>query len=632
MTRHHGRQWLALVAALALVWAYGCRDKTRDVPAAAAPPPPHELYVTNALTNQILVFGPTATMDTAPIRVMGDMTGLNRPKDIAVHPARAEIFVQNGYRDSISVYARTAESNTAPVRTLQTWFTSPTRIAVDTAADEIFVLEGLYVSVHGITAEGNAQPQRVLLLPTSNRWYAMALDLALDTANNELLVLYAYKTMNDFFGPYVYSILVYDREAAGNESTVTLKREITGLPALPTSVAVEPVNNEIFMTWSGPSSDGVHVYERTATGAANPKRTLVGGLLDPRVAEIDAGSNELFVLDGASIKVYARDASGATLPTRTLAGAATGLDSTTGIALDLANSELLAANKYSITAHDLAAEGDTVPKRMLSGAIATGIIYPVAVAADTANNEIYIRGNNYIAVYDKTAGADARPKRRFACASSSEPEYDDIMVDVQHSEVYAANTYGSSVTVYDRLADGDVLPKRTLSGIATGLDYPLGVALDAAQDELYILDYDAIAVFDRTADGDTAPKRVITLNPNTYIPFGGIALDTRNAEVLVAIIDYATDKGAVLVLDMAAADASTPKRVIQGPGTGLDGPIGMALDREAEEIFVLNLGWDDSLSTITVYDRMADGDAAPKRTIGGPASSLFGATGMALSW
>jgi len=105
---------------------------------------------------------------------------------------------------------------------------------------------------------------------------------------------------------------------------------------------------------------------------------LVIGL--PRVA---AAQNELFITNvgSTSVTVYPQTANGNVAATRTLSGAATGLATPEGIAVDLANNEFFVVDNgaNSITAYALTAAGNTPPLRSISGA-ATGLNLPIAIA------------------------------------------------------------------------------------------------------------------------------------------------------------------------------------------------------------------------------------------------------------
>ena len=79
---------------------------------------------------------------------------------------------------------------------------------------------------------------------------------------------------------------------------------------------------------------------------------------------------------------------------------------------------------------------------------------------------------------------------------------DKVNVDGVHGELYIR--VGNSLLVFDRLANGDVAPKRVLNGVRGA-----AVAVDPVRDLLVINGGNAMAIYNRTASGDTKPIRVI---------------------------------------------------------------------------------------------------------------------------
>jgi len=59
-------------------------------------------------------------------------------------------------------------------------------------------------------------------------------------------------------------------------------------------------------------------------------------------------------------------------------------------------------------------------------------------------------------------------------------------VDTANNELLVVNQVTNSVTVYARTASGNVAPLRTLSGAATGLSNPIGLAVDTVNNELAV--------------------------------------------------------------------------------------------------------------------------------------------------
>jgi DNA-binding beta-propeller fold protein YncE len=285
--------------------------------------------------------------------------------------------------------------------------------------------------------------------------------------------------------------------------------------------------------------------------------------------------DELFVTNGGndSVTVYTRTANGNIAPLRTISGGATGLSTPRGLAVDTVNNELAVANSLSppsITVYALTANGNVAPLRTISGA-ATGLtVNTVGLAVDTVNNEFFVTiGASLgpsVLVFSRTANGNVAPLRTISGAATGLIAPYGVAVDIVNNEVAVANLSGNSVTVYSRTANGNVAPLRTISGAATGLNGPLGLAVDTVNNELAAATSggDSVRVYARTANGNVAPLRTIS-----------------------------------------------------GAATGLSGPVGLAVDTVNNELAVVNLN-----ASVTVYTRTANGNVAPLRTLQGAATGF----------
>jgi DNA-binding beta-propeller fold protein YncE len=201
----------------------------------------------------------------------------------------------------------------------------------------------------------------------------------------------------------------------------------------PVSIAIDTVNNEIFVGNNNNSS--ITVYGRTANGSVAPMRTISGastGISGPWGMAVDTVNNEIFVSNysannwSGSITVYGRTASGNVAPTRSISGGNTGMSSPKSIALDTVNNEIFVANVLginSITVYGRTDSGNVAPTRTISGGN-TGILIPEGIAVDTVNNEIFVAnyGNGSITVYGKQIPAmwlpqGPSPEQAQACTS-----------------------------------------------------------------------------------------------------------------------------------------------------------------------------------------------------------------------
>jgi len=218
-------------------------------------------------------------------------------------------------------------------------------------------------------------------------------------------------------------------------------------------------------------------------------------------------------------------------------------------------------------------------------------------------------------------------------------------VDTVHNEVLVTNE--SSITVYPRTANGNVAPLRTISGPATGLIDPFGLAMDVAHGEVLVANFGGLAgaeeegptpgritVYSRTANGDAAPLRTISGAATGLQNPRGLAVDTVNNQILVVNVDGNGTDGpphppTITVYSRTANGNIAPVRTISGAATALQSPIGLAVDTGNNEVLVANFGGSDTeglplLPAITVYGRTASGNAAPLRVITGPATALSG--------
>jgi hypothetical protein len=272
----------------------------------------------------------------------------------------------------------------------------------------------------------------------------------------------------------------------------------------------------------------VTIYNQLASGNTVPLGTIAGddtGLRSPAGPALDATRNELFVAGGTvfgsdapAILVFQLPAVGNVLPVRTISGPATGLTGSEGVALDLTHDELFVVNfsPSTVLVFSRTANGNVAPLRILGGP-ATGLNGPESLTLDLTNDELFV-GNfesNTVTVYSRTASGNTPPLRTLL----SSPWVGAVTVDPTHNELFVANyaTVGGGVSVYSRTASGAAAPLRTLSGPATGLNGPRGLALNLARDELFVTNFgnvgdqrtSTVSVLNRTASGNAPALRIL---------------------------------------------------------------------------------------------------------------------------
>lgn len=269
---------------------------------------------------------------------------------------------------------------------------------------------------------------------------------------------------------------------------------------------------------------------------------------------------------------------------------------------------------------------------------ATGEIDPIHIGSDPVSLKLVFPATNSVG-----CTSDTPPYRSIAGADTNLVSPFGLSVDTVNNEIFASNndTKANSIVVFNRDDNGNISPQRTLNGTATELGGPDGIFVDpsSTRDELAVANFvnDSITIYPRTWDStvtDMAPSVVISGAATKLRGPGGIFeyKDTSgNDELYVAngpddsitVYDRTWNKPSSYTTTSRISPA--PKRIIQGPTTGLDTPCGIFVNDS--EIAVVNNG-DNS---ITFYDRLANsanGDVTPLRTIKGDKTAISNACGL----
>ena len=199
--------------------------------------------------------------------------------------------------------------------------------------------------------------------------------------------------------------------------------------------------------------------------------------------------------------------------------------------------------------------------------------------------------------------------------------------------------HDNKVLAFSRDADGNAPPVSSIEGTKTHLVYPRAVALDGARN-LYVSNYTPlekqsnVAVFAPGASGNTPPLRTIS-GPDTQLQApSAISLDP--AGNLYVIDSYGAASGCsdptggcwtVNVYAARAAGDAAPVRSIRGPATKLYYAYGSAVDARGN-VYVAD-GYHVNCC-VTVYSAGASGNVKPVRTIQGSRTDLAVPVGIAL--
>lgn len=218
-------------------------------------------------------------------------------------------------------------------------------------------------------------------------------------------------------------------------------------------------------------------------------------------------------------------------------------------------------------------------RRARSAPRALALLAALLLAAAPTSAEIFLtsRGNNAILVFADDATGNVAPLRRISgnlTQITQSNSLNGIAVDALHGEIFVS-VANAKILVFDIDADGNVPPLRTIQGAATGLGFTAGLAVDPYNDEIWAANpsADALHVFARTANGNVAPLRTIV-----------------------------------------------------GGATNIAQPTGIFVDLDADEVHLTNEA--SGSAGVNVFARTANGNAAPLRSIVGPATTFGFATGV----
>jgi len=193
--------------------------------------------------------------------------------------------------------------------------------------------------------------------------------------------------------------------------------------------------------------------------------------------------------------------------------------------------------------------------------------------------------------------------------------------DPVRDEILVPGWYNFSILIFDGGADGNVAPKRQITGPRTQLKNPQRVSVDPVHGEIFVPQVGRVLVFDREANGDVAPIRIL----------GGSETGIRGEPQVVAdpVHNFMIVSGGrdIRIFDRTATGNTPPLRIIKGADVSRMNILpekGMIFDAAGSEG---RYDTDDYVGVWSVFD---DGPTPPRWTIGGPKSLLKDVRGIAL--
>lgn len=268
----------------------------------------------------------------------------------------------------------------------------------------------------------------------------------------------------------------------------------------------------------------------------------------------------------------------------------------------------------------------------------TPLSFPTARPARSIQTAIYVASPDRVTTYALGSNGNVRPLTTISGAACGLSDASAIAVDAR-GNIYVVNKgYGPKVriNIYAPGSTGDVIPARTISGPATDMHEPSGIAVsedgriyitNGFWGDVYITGEGNVAVYPSGSNGNVAPiARIIGRDyakdfPHYWIyrPVG-LGLDPRGGL-------YVLNQGneGIAKLRVNSNGRTPPLNRIAGPMTGLYRATGIAIDSQGR-LFVT----DAEANSIMEYAADARGNAAPIATISGPSTQLSEPSGITL--
>lgn len=434
--------------------------------------------------------------------------------------------------------------------------------------------------------------------------------------------------------------------------TATITGPDTGL-TYPTGVALDSSGN-IYVANAGSSSggaDSVFVFPPGSNGDVVPSATITGnatGLAFPAAITLDSAGNIYVANQGSeiggvdSVTEYAVGASGNAAPRATLSGANTGLATPSAITLDssgdlwVANMDLFAGSiEGSVEMFTAGSSGNATPTVTIYGSC-SGMDTPQGIAVDSSGN-IYLANSGFlmsnpnISVYSAGSNTCATAAAVIEGAATTLAQPAGLLLD-SSLNVYVADYYNATLDTFAAGSNGNVAPSAQIADPNTDLDYPMSVAVDSAG-KIYVANAgsqdggsDSITVYPAGSNADVTPSATIGANgatpDNTGLNMPDAVAVPSSGGIWVANATGGTyGNGSIEEFGVSANSNVAPARVISGPNTGLEFPVGIAVIPNIGVIVLNQMGGPDGMGSTTNFLLTDNGDVTPIAGIAGTATS-----------
>jgi hypothetical protein len=263
----------------------------------------------------------------------------------------------------------------------------------------------------------------------------------------------------------------------------------------PQHIAIDTVNNRLYVANQGTSSVLIFDNASTLTGAAAP-RALIGnatGLSQPVDVAIDTGNDILYVADGIKILVYS---SASTINGNQAPSSSFTLGTTIGaIFLDAVNNQLYFTDPADNAVDRVDSPNTQVGIGIVTGSIAgpdTDLSQPRGVFLNSGANSLLVSNSSSpvsVTIYGSANvnTGDVLPTNNIngSATTLQSPQQIAFNPNVSNGELYVADPVAASILIYTSVTTttGALPPTRTITGSSTGLALNAinGIALDTTR-------------------------------------------------------------------------------------------------------------------------------------------------------
>lgn len=544
----------------------------------------------------------------------GSATRLNQPVGthfgLFIDPAKDILYVTNaGDNTVLSFDSNNIDGNIAPTRILSSpagtapeeRFDKPIAPFVDTAANRLYLINqgknGIFVFNNASTRSGAVLPDRMLVggntllnaCITTSTTYSFTGALFVDAGQGkEALYVGQPRTIGQgcslFVPPSDGSLLIFRNEGNIPPGKIFSGGEAS-LPG-PSAIAVDTSKDHLFVANEGDptatSDDSLSIFPKVSQG--------IGSLLLTGTVSVSQ-SSPIVTGEGTTFKTDLRE----------------------GDLLTIGGERATVSAIFSDTSFTLTslypgqdASGITLSKPVRSSCSPaaappcpdTKFNNPAGLAVDPVQNRLYVSNSgtacsapetnpdptpcNTILVFSAAdrLNNNAKPDRILLGPSLNGPR--GLALDLDRKTLYVANSGGNSILAFDLAGvEGQsgtlsLTPKVEIGG----LNRPVGVALDPANDLLYVLNQGTleILVFDRvsTLGGSVSPSPARVISGKGFMAQpSSLFLDPGNDLLYVA------DQGAnaVYIYPQASiAQGEAGHKTLAGDDTGLNAPSAIFID------------------------------------------------------